>query len=59
MMRQQTQQQWFTPQEAAEYLRLSRSTIYRLTKSGALRVHKVGDARRYKREELDAVAVEE
>jgi excisionase family DNA binding protein len=48
-------QQWFTPPEAAEYLRVTRSTIYRWTREGRLRAHDLptGGGRRYRREELD------
>lgn len=48
--------EWFTPKEAAKYLKVSRMTIYRWCADGTLRYHelpKVG--RRFTREDLDAV----
>ena len=47
--------QWYTPKEAAEYLRVSIPTLYRLTHRGLLEVFHIGALRRYKREDLDAV----
>ena len=50
-----TQEQvWFTPQEAAAYLRISIPTLYRLTAAGGLACYHIGRSRRYKREDLDA-----
>lgn len=34
------QQEWFTVDEAAEYLRISRRTIYKLCKEGTLVGHR-------------------
>lgn len=48
-------QVWFTPQEAAAYLRISIPTLYRLTAAGGLACYHVGRSRRYKREDLDAL----
>ncbi len=50
-----TEQVWFTPQEAAAYLRISIPTLYRLTAAGFLACYHVGRSRRYKREDLDAL----
>lgn len=47
-------QVWFTPQEAAGYLRISVPTLYRLTAAGRLACYHVGRSRRYRREDLDA-----
>ena len=50
-----TQQQWFTVDEAAQYLRVSRRTIYQLVREGELVSYRVGEAghKRFKREDLD------
>jgi excisionase family DNA binding protein len=54
-------QEWFDPGEAAEYLRVTRSTIYRWTREGRIRVHKLptGGGSRYRREDLDALLLGE
>lgn len=48
-------QEWFTVQEAAEYLRVSKRVIYQLCKEGRLIGYRAGDRRhrRFRREELD------
>ena len=48
-------QEWFTVNEGAEYLRVSRRTIYKLVKDGRLPVYTVGAKRhrRFKRQDLD------
>ena len=48
-------QVWFTPQEAAAYLRISVPTLYRFTAAGRLPCYHVGRSRRYNRADLDAV----
>lgn len=50
------EQEWFTVGEAADYLRLSKPSIYRLVTQGVLTAHTIGDAgeRRFKRADLDA-----
>lgn len=45
---------WLSPKQAAEYLDVSESTIYRLTRAGKLKAYKIGGLRRYRRDELDA-----
>jgi excisionase family DNA binding protein len=45
--------EWLTIDEAAEYMRCSRSTIYRRIKSGELKVYKTGKLARVKKEDLD------
>lgn len=49
--------EWLTVAEAAEYLRVSRDTIYRWAKQGKLVLYKVaGTATRVRRSDLDALA---
>ena len=47
--------EWFTVEEAAEYLRVSRRTIYKLTKEGRLPAFRpaTGRHRRFRKEDLD------
>jgi len=49
--------EWFTIEEAAEYLCVSRRTIYKLTKEGRLPAFRIGRERhrRFRKEELDKV----
>lgn len=49
--------EWFTVEEAAEYLRVSRRTIYKLTKEGRLLAFRIGHQRhrRFRKEDLDRV----
>ena len=49
--------EWFTVAEAAEYLRVSRRTIYKLTKEGRLPVFRISKERhrRFRKEDLDKV----
>ena len=51
------EQEWFTVGEAAEYLRLSKPSIYRLVTEGQLVAHTIGTKgeRRFRRADLDAV----
>lgn len=51
-------QQWFTVDEAARYLRVSRRTIYKLTQEGKLVTYRIGKQRhrRFQRVDLDRVA---
>ncbi len=55
----QLTQEWFTVEEAAEYLRLSKRTIYKLVKDGRLSAYRIGQERhlRFRREDLDNVPV--
>lgn len=50
-------QEWFTPSEAARYLRVSRQTIYRYMEQGLLPFYelKSGGGRRLRRRDLDAL----
>ncbi|HYZ02187.1 MAG TPA: helix-turn-helix domain-containing protein [Candidatus Binatia bacterium] len=49
-------QEWFTATEAAEFLRVNRSTIYRMARAGQLRYHVLpgGVGRRFHRNDLEA-----
>ena len=47
--------EWFTVEEAAEYLCVSKRTIYKLTKEGQLPAFRIGKERhrRFSKEDLD------
>jgi excisionase family DNA binding protein len=49
--------EWFTVDEAAEYLNVSRRTIYKLTQEGRLPAFRIGRERhrRFRKEDLDKV----
>ncbi len=49
--------EWFTVEEAAEYLCVSKRTIYKLTKEGRLPAFRIGRERhrRFRKEDLDKV----
>ena len=49
--------EWFTVEEAAEYLRVSRRTIYKLTREGRLPAFRIGQERhrRFRKGDLDKV----
>jgi excisionase family DNA binding protein len=51
--------EWFTIEEAAEYLRVSKRTIYKLTEEGRLQAFRIGKERhrRFRKEDLDKVPV--
>jgi excisionase family DNA binding protein len=51
--------EWLTLDEAAAYLKVSKPTIYRWTSAGQLPFYKLAGtgARRFKRSELDALAI--
>ncbi len=59
-MEEQTEEQpsedWFTIQEAAEYLDVSEPTLYRWMRDGKISYYKVGDSTRFKKHNLDMVA---
>jgi excisionase family DNA binding protein len=44
----------YTMDEACSYLRVSRSTLYRLMKAGGVVTHKVGSTYRFYETDLDA-----
>jgi len=48
---------WLTEKQAQAYLGVSRATLYRWQRAGRLTVYKVGRQRRYKRADLDGLAV--
>ena len=49
--------EWFTVEEAAYYLRVSKRTIYKWTKDGRLHFYLIGNHRhrRYRKDDLDKV----
>jgi excisionase family DNA binding protein len=49
--------EWFTVEEAAEYLCVSKRTVYKLTREGRLTAFRIGRERhrRFRREDLDSV----
>ena len=49
--------EWFTVEEAAQYLCVSKRTIYKLTKEGRLPAFRIGRERhrRFRKEDLDRV----
>ena len=53
-IQREKQQEWFTPAEAAEYLRVSRQTIYNYMEQGLLPYYelKSGGGRRLRRADL-------
>ena len=48
-----TEERNYTPEEAANILRLSTATIYRAIKNGRLKVRKIGQQYRIPKTELD------
>jgi excisionase family DNA binding protein len=46
---------WFTVEEAADYLGVSEPTVFRWMKDGILSFYKVGGATRFRKEGLDAI----
>jgi excisionase family DNA binding protein len=51
------QREWLTVAEAADYLKISRDTIYRWAKQGKLTLYKLGGLTRLRQSELDALIV--
>lgn len=49
---------WLNSEDAARYLRISKSRLHNLTSLGRLKYHKFGRSNRYKREDLDNLIVE-
>ena len=49
--------EWFTVEEAAHYLRVSKRTIYKWSRNGRLPAYLIGDHRhrRYRKDDLDKV----
>jgi excisionase family DNA binding protein len=54
-----TAKEWFTVEEAADYLRVSKRTIYKLTKEGRLPAFRMGQERhrRFRKGDLDKVPI--
>jgi excisionase family DNA binding protein len=48
-----TEHRYLTYDEAAEYCRLNRTTLWRAVKAGGLKLYGPGTAVRFRREELD------
>ena len=50
-------QEWYTPTEAARYLRISRQTLYNYMEQGMLRYYELasGGGRRLRRADLDGL----
>ncbi len=44
---------WMTIEETAEYLQVSRDSIYRLAQKGKIPASKIGNLWRFKKEEID------
>ena len=44
---------WMTLEEVAQYLKVSRDSIYRLAQKGEIPASKIGNLWRFKREEVD------
>jgi len=49
-------QEWLTPQEAAEILKVSKNTIYKLLREGFIPSVQIGRRHRITRASLDALA---
>jgi len=50
---------WWTADEVARHLRVSRMTVYRWAKSGKLPVYRIGRLRRYRPHDVEALAFPE
>jgi len=44
---------WMTLEEVAQYLKVSKDSIYRLAKKGEIPASKIGNLWRFKKEEID------
>lgn len=55
--KQVIEDEWLTVAEAANYLRVSRDTIYRWARQGKLTLYKLGSLTRLRRSELDRLIV--
>jgi len=47
--------EWLTVEEVAQYLKVSKTTVYRWTTEGRLQKYKAGRFNRYKKSEVDQV----
>ena len=52
------QDEWMTTEEVAEYLKVSRITVYRYISKGIIKRHKIGRFNRYKKSEIEAAIKE-
>lgn len=50
------EKEWYSPEDVADLYGVSISTVYRWTSEGRLPAYKVGGVRRYKRDDVDALA---
>ena len=55
MAQQENTQEWYSIQDAAEYLQVSEPTIFRWMKQGILSFYKVGQSTRFSKAGLDVV----
>ena len=46
-------ERWLTLEETAEYLQVSKDSIYRMAQKGEIPASKVGNLWRFKKEEID------
>lgn len=44
---------WMTLEEVAQYLKVSKDSIYRLAQKGKMPAYKIGNLWRFKKEEID------
>ena len=51
----ESEKQWYSVREAAEYLGISQPTVFRWMKDGLLSFYKVGNSTRFSQDSLDAV----
>ncbi len=47
--------EWLTVEEVAQYLKVSKTTVYRWTEEGRLKKYKAGRFNRYKKSDVDQV----
>ncbi len=45
--------EWMTVEEVAQYLKVSKTTVYRWTEEGKLKKYKAGRGNRYKKIDID------
>lgn len=55
VLRMGSSERWYTAEDAADYLAVSRPTVFRWMKQGQLSFYKVGGSTRFSKESLDAV----
>ena len=49
--------EWMTTKQVAQHLQVSESTVYRWVSEGKLRAYHIGRTRRFRKEDVDALAV--